>query len=175
MRYPKPIQAPHLQDVECHSGCSYPRTPIRPQRLFYLTGWQVNAAQILGIPTIFTEQYPKAFEHTGLLESFIEPRMLLTCAVDELQEFLKPNDPNGFDVYEKTQFSMLDPEHVHKYPEQTGVSVIFGIEAHICVQQTVLDLLDEGEIVYVVADAVSSQRSYDRGIALAVRKVQFHA
>lgn len=99
--------------------------------------------------------------------------MLLTCTVDELQEFLKPNDPNGFDVYEKTQFSMLDPKHVNKYPAKTGVSVIFGIEAHICVQQTVLDLLDEGENVYVVADAVSSQRSYDRGIALAVRKASF--
>ncbi len=44
--------------------------------------------------------------------------------------------------------------------------VLFGIEAHVCVQQTCLDLLEEGKNVHVVVDCVSSQQPYDREIAL---------
>lgn len=44
--------------------------------------------------------------------------------------------------------------------------VLFGIEAHVCVQQTVLDLLELGKDVHLIADAVSSQQKYDRDIAL---------
>ena len=41
-----------------------------------------------------------------------------------------------------------------------------GIEAHVCVQQTVFDLVDLGKEVHIICDAVSSQKSYDREIAL---------
>ena len=44
--------------------------------------------------------------------------------------------------------------------------VISGVETHVCVQQTVLDLLENNFQVNVVADAVSSRRETDRSIAL---------
>ena len=45
--------------------------------------------------------------------------------------------------------------------------VLVGIEAHVCVLQTALELVEEGKEVYVVADAVGSRRPYDRDVALA--------
>jgi len=44
--------------------------------------------------------------------------------------------------------------------------VLFGIEAHVCVQQTCLDLLERGNDVHLIADGISSQQKYDRDIAL---------
>ncbi|KAF1740043.1 hypothetical protein MXB_3209 [Myxobolus squamalis] len=44
--------------------------------------------------------------------------------------------------------------------------VLFGIETHICIQQTALDLLKSGYDVHVIADAVSSRTSTDRLFAL---------
>ena len=41
-----------------------------------------------------------------------------------------------------------------------------GIEAHVCLQQTALDLLEKGHEVHIIADGVSSQQKYDREIAL---------
>merc|ERR1719213_363301 len=45
-------------------------------------------------------------------------------------------------------------------------AVIFGVETHVCVQQTVLDLLEKDYTVHVVADGVSSQRPADREVAI---------
>lgn len=42
-----------------------------------------------------------------------------------------------------------------------------GIESHICVTQTALDLLGDGHRVYIIADGVSSCNEGERGIALA--------
>ena len=44
--------------------------------------------------------------------------------------------------------------------------VLFGIEAHVCVQQTCLDLLEMGKEVHVIVDGVSSQQPFDREISL---------
>lgn len=46
--------------------------------------------------------------------------------------------------------------------------VLFGIEAHVCVQQTALDLLEQGYDVHVLVDGCSSQRPIDRAVALRV-------
>ena len=45
-------------------------------------------------------------------------------------------------------------------------AVIFGVETHVCVQQTALDLLSRGIQVHILADGVSSQRPLDREMAL---------
>ncbi len=100
-------------------------------------------AKQLEIPTIATEQYPKAFGHlcpelTGLV-----------------------NGP----TFEKKLFSMLTPEVLAALPAKSQC-VLFGIEAHVCVLHTALDLLARDHQCHIVVDAVSSQNKLDREVAL---------
>lgn len=101
-----------------------------------------RAAQVLQAPMMTTEQYPKAFGHT----------------VEELNSFTAS-------VFSKTQFSMITDEVKLKLPDGDA-AILFGIEAHVCVQQTTLDLLRDGRRVYLPVDAISSQRAGDRAVAL---------
>ncbi|KAK5198540.1 hypothetical protein LTR47_007653 [Exophiala xenobiotica] len=71
---------------------------------------------------------------------------------------------------DKTAFSMLVPELISQLPTNptSHLSVIIvGIETHICVTQTALDLLALGHKVYILADGVSSCNAGERPIALA--------
>jgi hypothetical protein len=71
---------------------------------------------------------------------------------------------------DKTAFSMLVPELTSQLPTNptSHLSVIIvGIETHICVTQTALDLLALGHKVYILADGVSSCNAGERPIALA--------
>lgn len=102
----------------------------------------LKAAEILNIPLVVSEQYPK-----GLLNT-----------VDEL------DISRASLVAEKTKFSMVIPqveEFLESNPNITSV-VLFGVEAHVCVQQTVIDLHSRGVEVHVVADATSSRSLIDR-------------
>lgn len=109
----------------------------------------VRAAEVMHIPVVVTEQYPKALGPT----------------VAELRDHLPPTAP----VVAKTLFSMMVPEvadHLQgKLPHVKQVLIV-GIEAHVCVLQTTLDLIERGYEVHVVVDGVSSQRLSDRGVAL---------
>ncbi len=53
-----------------------------------------------------------------------------------------------------------------KNHKERDTVILTGIEAHVCLQQTALDLLDKNYKVFVVSDAVSSQRKLDRDYAL---------
>lgn len=72
---------------------------------------------------------------------------------------------------DKTAFSMMVPELRQELtsasPYQPFQVAIVGIESHICVTQTALDLLADGHGVYVIADGVSSCNEGERDIALA--------
>jgi nicotinamidase-related amidase len=106
----------------------------------------IEAAQILDVPATATEQYPKGL---GPTTAEIAQRL--------------PDRP------EKVEFSCLnclDWNTASSDPEGRFKVVVAGIEAHVCVQQTVLDLLSHGFRVFVAADAVSSRKSLDREIAL---------
>eukprot|EP00605_Chrysophyceae_sp_TOSAG23-4_P001355 GSChrysophyteH1.ASY1.ANO1.1475.1 assembled CDS len=107
----------------------------------------INIAKVLSLPVVTTQQYTKVFGPT----------------VEDLAVLL-PNEPP---VFEKTRFSMLTPE-VQVHCDTLGLDqvIICGIEAHVCVLHTVLDLLAQGKEVHVVVDAVSSQRKQDRDVAL---------
>eukprot|EP00804_Cyclotella_cryptica_P019026 CCRYP_014444-RA/>CCRYP_014444-RA protein AED:0.61 eAED:0.26 QI:0/0/0/0.5/1/1/2/0/175 len=62
---------------------------------------------------------------------------------------------------------MMTPEcseHVSSLGKTSFLLV--GVEAHVCLQQTVLDLLEQGHDVHIIADGVSSQQKYDREMAL---------
>ncbi len=84
-------------------------------------------------------------------------------------ELFPPSVAPSFQV-DKTAFSMLVPElHQHMISQGADLScqvAITGIEAHICVSQTALDLLAAGYLVYVLADGVSSSRQVEAKIAL---------
>ena len=105
----------------------------------------VKVGNMLSIPLIVTEQYPKGLGRT----------------VAEL-------DVSSGKVFEKGQFSMLTDE-VNRELDQIGKSqvVLFGIEAHVCILQTTLDLLDSGREVFLVTDGISSSSAIDRSAALA--------
>ncbi|KAK9826062.1 hypothetical protein WJX74_009140 [Apatococcus lobatus] len=108
----------------------------------------VKAFQALEIPILVSEQYPKALGST----------------VDEIKSLL----PDKNCIFEKTKFSMCIQEleaQLQKQPDRKQV-VLVGIEAHVCVTQTALELLEGGYEVHVVTDAVSSSRLGDRATAI---------
>lgn len=110
----------------------------------------VKVGNTLGIPTVTTEQKP--FKPT----------------VTELSAVIDPAQHSNHALFKKSLFSMLTPEVtalLSRHPSRKHV-VLFGIETHVCVLQTTLDLLRRGYIVHVVVDAVSSQNAVDRATAL---------
>lgn len=74
-----------------------------------------------------------------------------------------------FEHIEKKEFSCMLNEDFRKALEATGKKtvIVCGCETHVCVQQTVLDLLAEGYNVYVAGDCVSSRKKYTRDTAIA--------
>lgn len=117
----------------------------------YLT----SVATALDIPIVGTQQYTKVFGQT-LPDCFADPETLT-----KLQESNR--------IFEKKLFSMLTPEVkatlASDYADK-DTFVLVGIETHVCVQQTCLDLLEQGKDVHVIVDGVSSQQPIDREIAL---------
>ena len=57
-------------------------------------------------------------------------------------------------------------QHKHKQPANQKKVLLCGIEAHVCVLQTALDLLDRGLEVHLLVDGISSQRAGDRAVGL---------
>jgi isochorismate hydrolase len=104
----------------------------------------IRGAALLGVPVTATEQYPRGLGPT----------------VPELADLLeKP--------IEKLRFSSAEClDWVTGQKDDRVKVVVAGIETHVCIQQTVLDLLAAGFSVYVPADAVASRNPYDREIAL---------
>lgn len=101
----------------------------------------LEGANALDMPVIVTEQYPKGLGHT----------------VSEL-------NVSQLKVFPKTHFSMLIPEvvdHIKTLKDINSV-MICGIENHVCVQNTVLDLLEDNFDVHLIADACSSRSMTDR-------------
>jgi nicotinamidase-related amidase len=104
-------------------------------------GRLVEGARILGVPIVASEQYPKGLGITA-------PEVGL----------------NGEQRIEKTVFSAVRADGFDlRGRDQVLVA---GIEAHVCVSQTVHDLLDQGLEVQVAADAVGSRHAIDYERAL---------
>ena len=76
--------------------------------------------------------------------------------------------PNAVEHADKTAFSMWIPSIARHFSSAAPSEVaIVGIESHICVTQTTLDLLANGHKVYIIADGVSSCNKEEVPIALA--------
>ncbi|NLH74699.1 MAG: hydrolase [Verrucomicrobia bacterium] len=98
----------------------------------------IRGMQILGRNILVTEQYPKGIGPT----------------VPEVAAALE-----GFHPLEKVTFSAVRADGFNRaFAKMDATDVVLcGIEAHVCVAQTCLDLLERGLRVFVVSDAVSSR------------------
>ena len=107
----------------------------------------IRFANILGIPIILTEQYPK-----GLGPTIHRIRKLI---------------PNVKPI-EKIEFSCMASRKFRRRISEINVKnlVLTGIEAHICVAQTAIEAITSGYKVYVVYDAISSRHREDKAIAI---------
>lgn len=115
--------------------------------------WLVNLAKRLGVPVIASEQYPKGVgpTHEDLAAALAQA----------------PASP----VLAKQVFSCVAAQCFASAAEATRPQAILcGMEAHVCVLQTALDLRREGREVFVVADAITARA--ERDIALAVARMR---
>lgn len=107
-----------------------------------------QAAQLLNLPLIVTEQYPRGLGHTA----------------DEIKAVL----PESLQVIEKTAFSSCGARAFNASLESAGAKhvLVCGIEAHICVNQTVHDLLALGLKVHLLTDCITAREAGNKEIAL---------
>ncbi|MBP3384488.1 MAG: hydrolase [Firmicutes bacterium] len=105
-----------------------------------------KGAKVLDLPVIVTQQYTKGLGPT----------------VDSLNEILGEYEP-----VEKTSFSACGaPEFVEAIKAAGKKNILMtGVETHICVEQTTLDLLEAGYNVYLIEDCVGSRKKHDKKIA----------
>lgn len=119
------------------------------EKLVEKTGILVQAASELGVPVVVSEQYTKGLGFTA----------------PEVKALL----PENTVVLEKAAFGCLADEAIRQH--LTGLDrkqvLVCGLEAHVCVSQTVLQLLAEGYEVHVAYDAVTSRHKKSIKIALA--------
>lgn len=99
----------------------------------------LRCAQVLSIPVKYTEQYPKGLGPT----------------VSDISDLLPPETPR----FEKVHFSCYDePGFIDFLGNERRQIVLAGIETHICILATTLDLLKEGYQVVVALEAVGSRQ-----------------
>lgn len=118
-----------------------------PEALLERSVWLAKLAATLDIPTVISEHCPDKIGHTDAAVMAAAPAAL---------------------VVKKQDFSVCAEGCLNK-GILGGASqiVLAGIEAHVCVLQTALDLRQRGYQVFVVADAVDSRTAADRELALA--------
>jgi len=106
----------------------------------------IKSAQILKMPILVTEQYPKGLGKTS--------------------EKIKLS--KDFKIFEKVAFSAFGCKNfVKKINElELDTLIIFGIETHVCILQTALDLLNNNFEVHVVEDATSSRTLLNKRICI---------
>ncbi len=111
------------------------------------SAWLIQVARRIGVPVLLTEQYSKGLGPT----------------IASLREGVADEA-----IIEKLHFSAARDGELFKRPGgERPQFVVSGIETHICVLQTVLDLLARGHQVFVVEDAVGSRRASDKALGLA--------
>ncbi len=101
-----------------------------------------KGCQVLDVPILVTQQYTKGLGDT----------------IPELKEEI-----NEFNYIEKSTFSCCGGSDFMDVLKATGKKTVIltGVESHICVQQTCLDLLENGYKVFLVYDAIGSRKNQD--------------
>lgn len=120
------------------------------ERLTKNTGILLEAAQELGMPVVATEQYVKG----------------LGCTLPVLKEKI------AGDACEKMTFSCCGDEAFLNRLAALGRKqvIITGMETHVCVLQTVIELLERGYHVHLVRDAIMSRRKENWFVGMEVAR-----
>ena len=129
--------------------------PAMPQKVYLrlrdTVSMLVEAARLLDVPVVTTEQYPQGIGHT----------------VPELADACRET------LIEKVSFGCCGEPVFQKAMKEIGRSqvILTGMEAHVCVYQTVLGLLHDGYHVHLVRDAICSRNKTDylAGVANAAQ------
>ncbi len=129
----------------------------RPALVMETTRRLLKLADLFAVPVVLTEQYPKGLGPT-------EPG--LRAAFDGLATPTFFLEKTAFGCCGDAGFEALLRQARPGLPEQRRQLVVAGIEAHVCVMQTVLELLASGQEVHVCWDAVSGRGEEYRKHAL---------
>ena len=107
----------------------------------------IRACKLLGVPMLYTEQYPKGLGST----------------IASLKEIIGEHQP-----FEKLSFSCCGSEEFMRHLRSLGRNdiIVVGMETHVCVYQTSVELIEFGYNVHLVADAVSSRSEGNRRIGI---------
>jgi len=112
----------------------------------------ITAANILGLPVMVSEQYPKGLGATvsNISEQFVENTKII----------------------EKSAFSVLKEENALETIKSFGKKqiILFGIETHICVLQTAIELVENGFEVYLIKNASKSRQEAEHLAGIDVMK-----
>ena len=122
-------------------------TIFESERVVRNTVRLIKGARVLGIPVLVTEQYKKGLGATT---------QAVAAEIADLP------------LLEKLAFSACGATGFERTLKKKKISdvILCGIEAHVCVSQTCLDLLDNGFRVFVVVDAMSSRTTENHFIAV---------
>ncbi|MDR2156389.1 MAG: isochorismatase family protein [Clostridiales Family XIII bacterium] len=120
-------------------------------------GTLIKGCRILDVPILFTQQYTKGLGGTI-------PDIVRAAAAETPEDA----DAAGLPFIDKTSFSVMGEPAFQKQWGALGkrAAILCGIEAHVCVLQSLLDLLDGGHDVFLASDAVSSRHGKDCACAL---------
>lgn len=106
-----------------------------------------QAASLLALPVVVTEQYPQGLGET----------------IADITQYLGHVNPIA-----KTAFSACaEPKFKAQLQRDKSQVILVGMEAHICVLQTAIDLIAQGKQVFVVEDAVISRNEANKSNAIA--------
>jgi isochorismate hydrolase len=123
------------------------------ERLARNTAILIEGLKILNVPLLVTEQYTKG------LGPMIEP-------LQKVLHHITPIEKIAFSCCDEPAFMEALNAHYRKFV------IMAGIETHVCVLQTAVDLLTLGFTPVVVEDCVSSRKAGDRQAALARMRME---
>jgi nicotinamidase-related amidase len=134
-----------IVDVQTRLTTAMPEDAIKA--VIKNCGILAQAAGMLEVPVAITEQYPTGLGNT----------------VPELLAFL----PNVKPVDKITFSCMAEPKLSRQLTRDHAQIILAGMEAHVCVLQTAMDLIAAGKQVFVVEDAIISRNPANKANALA--------
>jgi nicotinamidase-related amidase len=107
----------------------------------------IQTANILGIPILLTEQYKKGLgeTHPEILREIKSP---VVCQKEHFSACMEPDFLSAIHSFRRNKI------------------IVVGMETHVCVLQTCLDLIKAGFQIHLVADAVASRIKENRDIAI---------